>query len=144
MESPELGRRHQHDDLELLLTPHQQEADRVLETPPSPDHTPLPYAAAFFPRTRVGRVRLSVRVRGGLTCLLSGMSSNTASITTLNLVSISRPCASTNFSRSPATTSTQHILDKFSGLRIRNHAFTPAALQDKFSNIRFLRLPAIK
>ncbi|KAI4380385.1 hypothetical protein MLD38_006582 [Melastoma candidum] len=141
MESPELGGHLQHDDLELLLSLHQQEADRVLETPPhSPDHTPLPPSLSD---DEGGPVRSGTR--GIDMSAFRDVVKDYSHYDPQPYVHLPVPAQAPSFPRSAAKKSTQPILDdKFSGLRIKNQAFTAAELQDKFSDIRFLRLPVIK
>ncbi|KAL5561197.1 hypothetical protein UlMin_030944 [Ulmus minor] len=113
------------DDLELLLSLQ----DRVLETPPgspstSPPHSPGYLSDEGSPRQR-GQADMSVFRDAVLDCL--------------------------DYEPNPVEkiakltkASSESEIERFSGLRIRNQLVSPQELSDRFSDIRFVRLSAIK
>ncbi|KAM7479446.1 hypothetical protein LguiA_027659 [Lonicera macranthoides] len=112
------------DDLDLLLSLQ----DRVLETPPA---SPSPQSPDYLsddglPR-RTGQADMSVFRSAVQDCLDNELDTST---------NPRKP----NHSKS----STDIEVEKFSGLRIRNQLVSPTELSDRFSDIRFVRLPAIK
>ncbi|CAN6554618.1 unnamed protein product [Malus baccata var. baccata] len=111
------------DDLDLLLSLQ----DRVLETPPgSPSHSPG-YLSNDELRSQRGPADMSV-FREAVEDCLDYQPKPVQKTGKLN-----RPNASTD-----------PEVEKFSGLRIRKQLVTPLELSDHFSDIRFVRLSAIK
>ncbi|KAB2602403.1 MCM10-like protein [Pyrus ussuriensis x Pyrus communis] len=111
------------DDLDLLLSLQ----DRVLETPPgSPSHSPG-YLSNDELRSQRGPADMSV-FREAVEDCLDYQPKPVQKAGKLN-----RPNASTD-----------PEVEKFSGLRIRKQLVTPLELSDHFSDIRFVRLSAIK
>ncbi|XP_021810455.1 protein MCM10 homolog [Prunus avium] len=111
------------DDLDLLLSLQ----DRVLETPPgSPSHSAGYLSDDEFKGQR-GPVDMSV-FRDAVEDCLDYEPKPVQKTGKLN-----RPSASTD-----------PEVEKFSGLRIRKQLITPLELNDHFSDIRFVRLSAIK
>ncbi|KFK37066.1 hypothetical protein AALP_AA4G208400 [Arabis alpina] len=110
------------DDLDLLLSLD----DRVLETPPgSPSAAATGYLTDDESPKRRGPADLSDFRSVVQDCLdydPKPVSRNTKPSKASNLTDI----------------------DKFSGLRIRNQLLSPAEISERFSDIRFVRLPTIK
>ncbi|WOH03836.1 hypothetical protein DCAR_0623236 [Daucus carota subsp. sativus] len=109
------------DDLDLLLSLQ----DRVLETPPaSPSAPPSGYLSDDASPKRGGDVDMSVFRNAVQDCLDYEPETSKKEIKSKN--------------------STNGSVEKFSGLRIRNELVSPVELANRFSDIRFIRLPAIK
>ncbi|KAI8533179.1 hypothetical protein RHMOL_Rhmol11G0276900 [Rhododendron molle] len=115
------------DDLDLLLSLQ----DRVLETPPaSPStlHCKSPgYLSDDGSPKRVGQASMSVFRTAVQDCLDYEPESTKKSIKSNQIKKSNDP-----------------EVEKFSGLRIRNRLLSQLELSNRFSDIRFLRLPAIK
>lgn len=115
------------DDLDLLLSLQ----DRVLETPPaSPStlHCKSPgYLSDDGSPKRVGQASMSVFRTAVQDCLDYEPESTKKSIKSNQIKK-----------------SNDAEVEKFSGLRIRNRLVSQLELSNRFSDIRFLRLPAIK
>ncbi|XP_061372405.1 uncharacterized protein LOC133314895 [Gastrolobium bilobum] len=114
---------HHQDDLDLLLSLH---GDRVLETPPpaspsSPSTSPGYLSDDDFPNQRE-KTDMSVFRNAVEDCL---------------------PYEPPKSKKKPINTN-DALLEKFSGLRIRNQLLTSAELRERFSDIRFVRLSVIK
>ncbi|XP_012081771.2 protein MCM10 homolog [Jatropha curcas] len=113
------------EDLDLLLSLQ----DRVLETPPgspSNHHSHSGYLSDESPR-RHGQVDLSVFRDAVQDCLDHD----------------AKPVHKSEKLKQ-ARNSNDVQVEKYSGLRIRNQLVTPAELSERLSDIRFVRLPAIK
>uniref|UniRef100_A0A2C9W1U1 Uncharacterized protein n=3 Tax=Manihot esculenta TaxID=3983 RepID=A0A2C9W1U1_MANES len=114
------------EDLDLLLSLQ----DRVLETPPgSPSnlHSHSPgYSSDESPRRR-GHADLSMFKDAVKDCL-----------------DYEQKPAKKAEKLKQSRNSNEVNVEKYSGLRIRNQIVTPAELAERFSDIRFVRLPAIK
>lgn len=115
------------DDLDLLLSLQ----DRVLETPPaSPSaraQAPAPHSGYLSDDAspkRGGDVDMSVFRNAVQDCLDYDPETSKKEIKSKN--------------------SSDGSVEKFSGLRIRNQLVSPVELANRFSDIRFIRLPAIK
>ncbi|EEF31558.1 conserved hypothetical protein [Ricinus communis] len=116
------------DDLDLLLSLQ----DRVLETPPGSPSNLNANSLGFLsddesPRRR-GQADLSVFRDAVQDCL------NHHDL---------KPVGKAEKLKQSRKSNEAHI-EKYSGLRIRNQLVTPAELSERFSDIRFVRLPAIK
>ncbi|KAK4258486.1 hypothetical protein QN277_004929 [Acacia crassicarpa] len=119
--------KHQDDlDLDLLLSLQ----DRVLETPPtSPSpHSPCYYSDDGSPRHKE-TADMSVFRNAVQDCLEDETKANKKPEKLNGLVN---------------KKSNHTEVEKFSGLRIRNQLVTSAELRERFSDIRFVRLPVIK
>ncbi|CAH9100908.1 unnamed protein product [Cuscuta europaea] len=115
-----------HEDLDLLLSLQ----DRVLETPPaSPSSHSTGYLSDEGPPKRVGQTDMSVFRDAVQDCI-----DYDSEIAKKELKS--KPKVS-NSSKDPE-------VERFSGLRIRNQLVSPVELSNRLSDIRFVRLPAIK
>uniref|UniRef100_A0A6N2L4A8 Uncharacterized protein n=1 Tax=Salix viminalis TaxID=40686 RepID=A0A6N2L4A8_SALVM len=116
------------EDLDLLLSLH----DRVLETPPgspSNHHSLSPgYLSDDGSPRRKGQADLSVFRDAVQDCLDYEPKPVTKAAKKLNALQ----------------NSTEASVEKYSGLRIRNQVVTAAELSERFSDIRFVRLPTIK
>ncbi|KAL7237024.1 hypothetical protein ACSBR1_020163 [Camellia fascicularis] len=115
------------DDLDLLLSLQ----DRVLETPPASPSALHPQSPGYlsddgFPK-RVGQVDMSVFRNAVEDCLDYEPENAKKSLKSSQLKKANDP-----------------EVEKFSGLRIRNQLISPVELSNHFSDIRFVRLPAIK
>ncbi|KAM6541644.1 hypothetical protein CsatB_006091 [Cannabis sativa] len=113
------------DDLDLLLSLQ----DRVLETPPaspSRPHSPE-YCSDEGPPSRKGQADMSVFREAVLDCLDYEP----------DHIQKASKSSQTKLCNEPG-------VERFSGLRIRNEAVTPAELKNHFSDIRFVRLSTIK
>ncbi|KAK1394869.1 zf-primase domain-containing protein [Heracleum sosnowskyi] len=113
------------DDLDLLLSLQ----DRVLETPPTspsaPARTPQSgYLSDDASPKRGGDVDMSVFRNAVQDCLDYDPETSKKEIKSKN--------------------SSDGSVEKFSGLRIRNQLVSPVELANRLSDIRFIRLPAIK
>ncbi|ESQ45995.1 hypothetical protein EUTSA_v10000193mg [Eutrema salsugineum] len=109
------------EDLDLLLSLD----DRVLETPPdSPSAPPVYLTDDESPRRRAHADLSDFRsvVQDCLDYDPKPLAKNTTKLKSSNL----------------------NDIEKFSGLRIRNQLLSPAEINDRFSDIRFVRLPTIK
>ncbi|KAL2937106.1 Protein MCM10-like protein [Bienertia sinuspersici] len=115
----------QQDDLDLLLSLQ----DRVLETPPSsPSHPRSPgYQSDDEERRPSGNVDMSAFKNVVEDCMDYD-------------VEKARKALKSNRSKNP----TELDVEKFSGLRIRNQVVSSAELNNQLSDIRFVRLSAIK
>ncbi|KAJ4846175.1 hypothetical protein Tsubulata_026966 [Turnera subulata] len=111
------------EDLDLLLSLQ----ERVLETPPaSPGHS----SDDEDLRSRRGNEDLSVFRDAVQDCL---------DYKPKPVGKVGKP-GKPNLTKN----SNEANMEKFSGLRIRNQLVTPADLSERFSDIRFVRLPSIK
>ncbi|KAL5200860.1 hypothetical protein ABZP36_035214 [Zizania latifolia] len=115
------------DDLDLLLSLDEDGGEAVLETPPS---SPRVAAGAFTPprAVRPGGTDMSV-FRDAVKDYLEATPSAAAA---------SLP------KRSKPPKSTETIVDSYSGLRIRNLTASPLEITNRFADIRFVRISAIK
>ncbi|XP_073157934.1 uncharacterized protein [Henckelia pumila] len=112
------------DDLDLLLSLQ----DRVFETPPASPSSSYPgYSSDNEIPKQMGKVDMSVFREAVQDCIDYDPESMKKSIKTKLGV------------RSKDTG-----VEKFSGLRIRDQVVTPLELSNRLSDIRFVRLPAIK
>ncbi|KAA8535988.1 hypothetical protein F0562_028466 [Nyssa sinensis] len=115
------------DDLDLLLSLQ----DRVVETPPaSPStfHSQSPgYLSDDGSPKRMGHADMSVFRNAVQDCL-----------------DYEPESVKTDFKSNRLKKSNDTEVEKFSGLRIRNQLVSPTELSSRFSDIRFVRLPAIK
>ncbi|XP_052192125.1 uncharacterized protein LOC127801235 isoform X2 [Diospyros lotus] len=115
------------DDLDLLLSLQ----DRVLETPPaSPSalHSPSPgYLSDDGSPKRTGQVDMSDFRDAVQDCLDYGPENAKQALKSNQIIKSNDP-----------------LVEKFSGLRIRNQLVSSAELTNRFSDIRFVRLQAIK
>ncbi|GMH02965.1 hypothetical protein Nepgr_004804 [Nepenthes gracilis] len=118
---------HQRDDLDLLLSLQ----DRVLETPPSSpsSHKRSPGYSSDdgTPKKPNGDADMSVFKNAVQDCM--DYDAETAKKTLIS---------------NRSKTWNDPELEKFSGLRIRNQVISPAEMSNHFSDIRFVRLSAIK
>ncbi|GMP37525.1 hypothetical protein CsSME_00009157 [Camellia sinensis var. sinensis] len=115
------------DDLDLLLSLQ----DRVLETPPASPSALHPQSPGYLsddglPK-RVGQVDMSVFRNAVEDCLDYEPENAKKSVKSSQLKKANDP-----------------EVEKFSGLRIRNQLISHVELSNHFSDIRFVRLPAIK
>ncbi|KAL2537777.1 minichromosome maintenance 10 [Forsythia ovata] len=116
------------DDLDLLLSLQ----DRVLETPPaSPSSHSSDLKTGYLsddglPK-RMGQADMSVFRDAVQDCLDYDPES-----------------AKKSLKSKQDKRSNDAVVEKFSGLRIRNQVVSPVELSDRLSDIRFVRLPAIK
>ncbi|KAK4562263.1 hypothetical protein RGQ29_004936 [Quercus rubra] len=117
----------QEDDLDLLLSLQ----DRVLETPPGSPSAPQPSSPGYLSddesSRRTGPADMSVFRNAVQDCL------------DYEPVHVHKAA---KLKGSKASNETE--VEKFSGLRIRNQLFSAAELRERFSDIRFVRLPTIK
>nr|GMD90643.1 protein MCM10 homolog [Ipomoea batatas] len=114
------------EDLDLLLSLE----DRVLETPPaSPSSHSPDYLSDDERPKRVGQTDMSVFRVAVQDCL--DYDTETAKKALKSKSNLSKA-------------SNDSEVEKFSGLRIRNQLVSPVELSNRFSDIRFVRLPAIK
>ncbi|XP_031095083.1 protein MCM10 homolog isoform X1 [Ipomoea triloba] len=114
------------EDLDLLLSLE----DRVLETPPaSPSSHSPDYLSDDERPKRVGQTDMSVFRVAVQDCL--DYDTETAKKALKSKSNIPKA-------------SNDSEVEKFSGLRIRNQLVSPVELSNRFSDIRFVRLPAIK
>ncbi|XP_050235366.1 uncharacterized protein LOC126683496 [Mercurialis annua] len=116
------------DDLDLLLSLQ----DRVLETPPGSPSNPHPTSSGLLSddeelTRRRGQADLSVFKDAVKDCLIQD---------TKPVVKAEK------FKQSKS--SNEVNVEKYSGLRIRNQSVSPTELSERFSDIRFVRLQAIK
>ncbi|XP_078173268.1 minichromosome maintenance 10 isoform X1 [Carex rostrata] len=116
------------DDLDLLLSLRQ---DRVLETPPDSP------SSDGSPKRRSGQVDMSV-FRDAVKDYLN--EEPCSSIPAEPKVSSTGTKSKSNKGRR----SDEIIVEKFSGLRIRNSTKSPVEVGNHFADIRFVRLSAIK
>ncbi|XP_054778824.1 uncharacterized protein LOC129286797 [Prosopis cineraria] len=119
--------KHQDDlDLDLLLSLQ----DRVLETPPT---SPSPHSPGYLSDDGSPRQRetadMSVFINAVQDCLEDETKAN------------KKP---ENLNGPVYKKSNHTEVEKFSGLRIRNQLVTSSELRERFSDIRFVRLPVIK
>ncbi|KAL3514994.1 hypothetical protein ACH5RR_021896 [Cinchona calisaya] len=113
------------DDLDLLLSLD----DRVLETPPS---SPSPgYLSDDGVPKRRGQADMSVFRDAVQDCLDYD-------------VEAAKKALNSNNSKKKNSNGDTSEVEKFSGLRIRNQVVSSVELSNRISDIRFIRLPAIK
>ncbi|KAI9180172.1 hypothetical protein LWI28_001962 [Acer negundo] len=112
-----------HEDLDLLLS---LQEDRVLETPPGSPRQEGYLSDDGSPRER-GQADMSAFRNVVQDCLGDGPETVEKSGKSDRLKKLLDP-----------------QVEKFSGLRVRNQVLTSAELSERFSDIRFVRLPAIK
>ncbi|KAF8033182.1 hypothetical protein BT93_D1936 [Corymbia citriodora subsp. variegata] len=116
------------EDLDLLLSLQ----DRVLETPPaSPPRCRSPSSPGYLSDDGIPKRREQV-----------DMSVFRDAVEDCLDYKPEPSKGSGNLNRSGAAA--EPDVEKFSGLRIRNQLVTPTELDDRFSDIRFVRLPVIK
>nr|POE54049.1 protein mcm10 like [Quercus suber] len=117
----------QEDDLDLLLSLQ----DRVLETPPGSPSAPQPSSPGYLSdddsSRRTGPADMSVFRNAVQDCL------DYEPVHVHKTVKLKGSKASN-----------EAEVEKFSGLRMRNQLFSAAELRERFSDIRFVRLPTIK
>ncbi|KAL6210119.1 hypothetical protein ACLB2K_021057 [Fragaria x ananassa] len=114
------------DDLDLLLSLQ----DKVLETPPaSPSHSP-------DPRYLSDEDELSRRRKP------ADMSVFRDAVQ--DCLDYDHKSALKTAKLKQNSSSNESEVEKYSGLRIRKQLLTPSELKDRFSDIRFVRLPSIK
>ncbi|XP_047323425.1 protein MCM10 homolog [Impatiens glandulifera] len=110
------------DDLDLLLSLQ----DRVLETPPA---SPAGYLSDNGPPKRTGHADMSVFRDAVLDCLDSDTDESKKAL---------------KLDRPKLSKSNEVVVEKFSGVRIRNQLLSQLEIKNLFSDIRFVRLSAIK
>jgi minichromosome maintenance protein 10 len=118
------------DDLDLLLSLDADGGEAVLETPPSSPRRDAATAAAFTPprAVRPGGTDMSV-FRDAVKDYLDA----TPAAVATSLPKGKRP-----------PKSTETIVDAHSGLRIRSLTASPLEITNRFADIRFVRISAIR
>uniref|UniRef100_A0A0D9XG47 Uncharacterized protein n=1 Tax=Leersia perrieri TaxID=77586 RepID=A0A0D9XG47_9ORYZ len=128
------------DDLDLLLSLDADGAEAVLETPPSSPRRP-PAAAAADGATALTPPRF---VRSGATDMSVFRDAVKDYLDAVPTPAVAGGGGGGAKGKTKPPKSTETIVDAYSGLRIRGLTASPLEISNRFADIRFVRISAIK